>query len=130
MSKKALRVLSIVEMVVAIATYFVLIYEYSTNKYILKISVLNTPEAKAYCIALYAIPCIHLIAGLAAFIFNEHKKLMIFFGILLCLTALPHMTVIIGDLSNIRAIVSLVCGLLYLISAITLPKTKTLKSPQ
>lgn len=122
MNKKILRVLSIVELFVALAMYFILRYEYTTNEYILDISIINNAEAKMYTVALYALPCLHLIAGLAAFVFYGHKKMMVFFGVLLCLSGILHICLVVGELSFLRAIITFVVGVVYLICGLTLKK--------
>lgn len=125
MSKKTLQVLSIIEIILALAAYLLLRFEYSTNAHILAISAKNTAEAKIYCICLYVIPAIHLIAGLLASIFNEAKKLMVFASCLVLVSSLLHIFVVIGEYSLLRALVTIAFGLIYLIAAVTLPKKET-----
>ena len=117
MSKKVLQIMSAVEIAAAIALYFLLDYEYANNAYFISVAGLRNGEAKLYAILLYAIPAVHLIAGLLATLFNSAKKLMILMAVLILLTSLLHIFVIVTDYSLLRTITTVVLGTIYLIAA-------------
>lgn len=127
MGRKILKVLSIIELFVGIAIYFILDWQYSLNPHILLISQLNTEEAKIYALFLYVVPAIHIIAGLLASIFNGSKKLMIFMGIILLASSLIHEYIIFTDISDILMISTIVLGTIYLFAAIIAKANKPLR---
>lgn len=123
MGRKLLKVLSLVEIIVAIGFYIALDYEYSSDPIILHMSELNGLDAKVYALFLYVAPAIHIIAGLLASIFNGSKKLMIFMSIIVLLSSLIYTNVLITKVSNVLLIINLVVGCLYFIGAILVKRS-------
>jgi len=127
MSRKILKILSIVQIFMALFSYFALKIDYSTNTEVMWLSQVNNTQGKLLSLALYAVPAIHLVSGLLATIFNKSRRLMIFMGIIQVVTSTPFTNIVVGACTIASMIISLILGLVYLIAAIKLPENYGLR---
>lgn len=126
MNKTLAKIISILELIVAIIMYFAVAYQFDNDPVIMKILPHTDFEATLLRLSIYIIPGINIISGLFGMTFNT-KGILCFAGILEILAG--HLTLYFkgkSDLMNVMGIVMIVFGILFILCVLTIrvPKKK------
>ncbi len=126
MNRKLARVISVLELVIAIIMYFAVAYQFDNDPVIMKILPHTDFEATLLRLSIYIIPGFNIISGLFGMTFNT-KGILVFAGILELLAG--HLTLYFkgkSELMNVMGIVMIVIGIVFILCVLTLkcPKKK------
>lgn len=126
MNRKLARVISVLELVIAIIMYFAVAYQFDNDPMIMKILPHTDFEATLLRLSIYIIPGFNIISGLFGMTFNT-KGILVFAGILELLAG--HLTLYFkgkSELMNVMGIVMIVIGIVFILCVLTLkcPKKK------
>ena len=132
MNKQIAKIISVLELIVAVVMYFAVAYQFDNDPVIMKILPYTDFEATLLRLSIYIIPGINIIAGIFGITFNT-KGILCFAGVLELLAA--YLTLYFkgkSDLMNVMGIVMIVFGVLFIICVLTLksPKKETKKKPK
>ena len=126
MNRKLARVISVLELVIAIIMYFAVAFQFDNDPVIMKILPHTDFEATLLRLSIYIIPGFNIISGLFGTTFNT-KGILVFAGILELLAG--HLTLYFkgkSELMNVMGIVMIVIGIVFILCVLTLkcPKKK------
>ncbi|MBR2787752.1 MAG: hypothetical protein IKD94_01185 [Erysipelotrichaceae bacterium] len=124
MNKTLAKIISVLELIIAIIMYFAVAYQFDNDKVIMKILPNTDFEATLLRLSIYIIPGINIISGLFGMTFNT-KGILCFAGILELLAA--YLTLYYkgkSDLMNVMGIVMIVLAALFILCVLTLKNPK------
>ena len=124
MNKTLAKIISVLELIIAIIMYFAVAYQFDNDKVIMKILPNTDFEATLLRLTIYIIPGINIISGLFGMTFNT-KGILCFAGILELLAA--YLTLYYkgkSDLMNVMGIVMIVLAALFILCVLTLKNPK------
>ncbi|MBQ1691184.1 MAG: hypothetical protein II017_00095 [Erysipelotrichaceae bacterium] len=127
MNKQIAKIISVLELIVAIVMYFAVAYQFDNDPIIMKILPYTDFEATLLRLSIYIIPGINIIAGFFGITFNT-KGILCFAGVLELLAA--YLTLYFkgkSDLMNFMGIAMIVMGVLFIICVLTLKDPKKVK---
>ena len=132
MNKQIAKIISVLELIVAVVMYFAVAYQFDNDPIIMKILPYTDFEATLLRLSIYIIPGINIIAGFFGITFNT-KGILCFAGVLELLAA--YLTLYFkgkSDLMNFMGIAMIVMGVLFIICVLTLkdPKKKKKEKPK
>ncbi|MBP1529834.1 MAG: hypothetical protein IIY30_00785 [Erysipelotrichaceae bacterium] len=127
MNKQIAKIISVLELIVAVVMYFAVAYQFDNDPIIMKILPYTDFEATLLRLSIYIIPGINIIAGFFGITFNT-KGILCFAGVLELLAA--YLTLYFkgkSDLMNFMGIAMIVMGVLFIICVLTLKDPKKVK---
>ena len=127
MNKQIAKIISVLELIVAIVMYFAVAYQFDNDPIIMKLLPYTDFEATLLRLSIYIIPGINIIAGFFGITFNT-KGILCFAGVLELLAA--YLTLYFkgkSDLMNFMGIAMIVMGVLFIICVLTLKDPKKVK---
>ncbi len=127
MNKQIAKIISVLELIVAIVMYFAVAYQFDNDPIIMKILPYTDFEATLLRLSIYIIPGINIIAGFFGITFNT-KGILCFAAVLELLAA--YLTLYFkgkSDLMNFMGIAMIVMGVLFIICVLTLKDPKKVK---
>ncbi|MBQ1379637.1 MAG: hypothetical protein IIY76_06500 [Erysipelotrichaceae bacterium] len=127
MNKQIAKIISVLELIVAVVMYFAVAYQFDNDSIIMKILPYTDFEATLLRLSIYIIPGINIIAGFFGITFNT-KGILCFAGVLELLAA--YLTLYFkgkSDLMNFMGIAMIVMGVLFIICVLTLKDPKKVK---
>ena len=127
MNKQVAKIISVLELIVAVVMYFAVAYQFDNDPIIMKILPYTDFEATLLRLSIYIIPGINIIAGFFGITFNT-KGILCFAGVLELLAA--YLTLYFkgkSDLMNFMGIAMIVMGDLFIICVLTLKDPKKVK---
>ena len=127
MNKQIAKIISVLELIVAVVMYFAVAYQFDNDPIIMKILPYTDFEATLLRLSIYIIPGINIIAGFFGITFNT-KGILCFAGVLELLAA--YLTLYFkgkSDLINFMGIAMIVMGVLFIICVLTLKDPKKVK---
>ena len=127
MNKQIAKIISVLELIVAVVMYFAVAYQFDNDPIIMKILPYTDFEATLLRLSIYIIPGINIIAGFFGITFNS-KGILCFAGVLELLAA--YLTLYFkgkSDLMNFMGIAMIVMGVLFIICVLTLKDPKKVK---
>ena len=127
MNKQIAKIISVLELIVAVVMYFAVAYQFDNDPIIMKILPYTDFEATLLRLSIYIIPGINIIAGFFGITFNT-KGILCFAGVLELLAA--YLTLDFkgkSDLMNFMGIAMIVMGVLFIICVLTLKDPKKVK---
>ena len=127
MNKQIAKIISVLELIVAVVMYFAVAYQFDNDPIIMKILPYTDFEATLLRLSIYIIPGINIIAGFFGITFNT-KGILCFAGVLELLAA--YLTLYFkgkSNLMNFMGIAMIVMGVLFIICVLTLKDPKKVK---
>lgn len=127
MNKQIAKIISVLELIVAVVMYFAVAYQFDNDPIIMKILPYTDFEATLLRLSIYIIPGINIIAGFFGITFNT-KGILCFAGVLELLAA--YLTLYFkgkSDLMNFMGIAMIAMGVLFIICVLTLKDPKKVK---
>ena len=127
MNKQIAKIISVLELIVAVVMYFAVAYQFDNDPIIMKILPDTDFEATLLRLSISIIPGINIIAGFFGITFNT-KGILCFAGVLELLAA--YLTLYFkgkSDLMNFMGIAMIVMGVLFIICVLTLKDPKKVK---
>ena len=127
MNKQIAKIISVLELIVAVVMDFAVAYQFDNDPIIMKILPYTDFEATLLRLSIYIIPGINIIAGFFGITFNT-KGILCFAGVLELLAA--YLTLYFkgkSDLMNFMGIAMIVMGVLFIICVLTLKDPKKVK---
>ena len=127
MNKQIAKIISVLELIVAVVMYFAVAYQFDNDPIIMKILPYTDFEATLLRLSIYILPGINIIAGFFGITFNT-KGILCFAGVLELLAA--YLTLYFkgkSDLMNFMGIAMIVMGVLFIICVLTLKDPKKVK---
>ena len=127
MNKQIAKIISVLELIVAVVMNFAVAYQFDNDPIIMKILPYTDFEATLLRLSIYIIPGINIIAGFFGITFNT-KGILCFAGVLELLAA--YLTLYFkgkSDLMNFMGIAMIVMGVLFIICVLTLKDPKKVK---
>ncbi|MBR4484263.1 MAG: hypothetical protein IKO97_03565 [Erysipelotrichaceae bacterium] len=127
MNKQIAKIISVLELIVAVVMYFAVAYQFDNDPIIMKILPYTDFEATLLRLSIYIIPGINIIAGFFGITINT-KGILCFAGVLELLAA--YLTLYFkgkSDLMNFMGIAMIVMGVLFIICVLTLKDPKKVK---
>ncbi len=127
MNKQIAKIISVLELIVAVVMYFAVAYQFDNDPIIMKILPYTDFEATLLRLSIYIIPGINIIAGFFGITFNT-KGILCFAGVLELLAA--YLTLYFkgkSDLMNFMGIAMIIMGVLFIICVLTLKDPKKVK---
>lgn len=123
MNKKIIKVISILQIVLAIVAYFSITYHFNNDKSIFGLLANTDFVATMLRLSIYIVPGIHLLSGLYGLVFIDKKILLIISVVETISSALSFTFIGKSEYMLVLSIISIVLALIYLIN-VTLMKNE------